>query len=193
MVTAQPTLDYSYPPEPGDAVEWPGTPLGLSNTITRTKSRTKLYDKTIDARPGMREDLLNSALQWMTDHPGQTAAADVIIHGVRVRAYTNSPHLIDFWRDNWFSPEEWRQATGVEPPARPKVTVLAFGGVEDQPEAAYYSRLSNLVLFFNTSYYGQLKSWVLGAVGRVLADEYGIHSLHCAGVELDGQGVIYIA
>jgi hypothetical protein len=72
--------------------------------------------------------------------------------------------------------------------------VYAFGGIAEQAEAAYYSRVHNAVIFFNTSYYGQLKSWVLGAVGRVLADEYGIHSLHGAAVELSGKrGVLYIA
>ena len=49
------------------------------------------------------------------------------------------------------------------------------------------------IIFFNTSYYGQLKSWVLGAVGRILAAEYGIHSIHGAGVEKGGKGVLYIA
>src|SRR5262249_54209155 len=66
-------------------------------------------------------------------------------------------------------------------------------GVADQPEAAYYSRRTNTIVFFNTSYYGQLKSWVLGAVGRVLAEEWGIHSVHGACVEKDGRGVLYIA
>jgi hypothetical protein len=72
--------------------------------------------------------------------------------------------------------------------------VYAFGGIGEQQEAAYYSHNHNTVIFFNTSYYGQLKSWVLGAVGRVLAEEYGIHSLHGAAVELSGRkGVLYIA
>ncbi|MBI4277120.1 MAG: hypothetical protein HY660_01585, partial [Armatimonadetes bacterium] len=38
-----------------------------------------------------------------------------------------------------------------------------------------------------------LKSWVLGAVGRVLAEEHGIHSIHGACVEKDGAGILYIA
>src|SRR5437762_5046683 len=48
-------------------------------------------------------------------------------------------------------------------------------------------------MFFSTSYYGQLKSWVLGAVGRILAGEYGIHCSHGACVEKAGKGVLYIA
>ncbi|MBI2202224.1 MAG: hypothetical protein HYU43_09855, partial [Armatimonadetes bacterium] len=110
-----------------------------------------------------------------------------------MRATTNSAHLHDFWVDNWYSPDEWKSITGLLPPRDPQVTVFALGGVGDQPEAAYYSRKTNTILFFNTAYYGQLKSWVLGAVGRVLAEEFGIHSIHGACVDKDGRGVLYIA
>ncbi|PYV09300.1 MAG: hypothetical protein DMG23_11205 [Acidobacteria bacterium] len=65
--------------------------------------------------------------------------------------------------------------------------------MKDQQEAAYYSREKNTIIFFNTSYYGQLKSWVLGAVGRILAAEFGIHSIHGACVEMGGKGLLYIA
>jgi hypothetical protein len=97
------------------------------------------------------------------------------------------------WVLNWYSPEEWQTVTGLTPPRQAQVTVYALGGVADQPEAAYYSRRTNTIVFFNTSYYGQLKSWVLGAVGRVLAEDWGIHSVHGACVEKDGRGVLYIA
>ena len=123
-----------------------------------------------------------------------TRVHDVMVHGIRVRAHTNSPHLIDFWLDNWYTPAEWKHITGKDAPIEPQIMVYAFGGIAEQAEAAYYSREHNTVIFFNTSYYGQLKSWVLGSVGRVLADEYGIHSLHGAAVELSGRkGVLYVA
>src|SRR5207245_848868 len=69
----------------------------------------------------------------------------------------------------------------------------ALGRVPSRAEAADYSRQNDTVIFFNTSYYGQLKSWVLGAVGRKLAVEYGIHSIHGAVVTKDGKGILYIA
>lgn len=75
-------------------------------------------------------------------------------------------------------------------PGTPQITVYALTGVAG---AAYYSRVRNTIAFFNTACYGQLKSWVLGAVGRVLAAEYGIHSIHGARVSRDGSGVLYIA
>jgi hypothetical protein len=187
---------WTFPPAPDSATpEWPGTPIGASNIITRTKTRTAVHDKTIDRVEGRRDDLVDAAVEHIVRQAGRESLClhDVIIHGVRVRAITNSPHLEEFWLANWYSPDEWRAATGLTPPLRPQVTVYALGRMSDQQEAAYYSRRSNTIIFFNTSYYGQLKSWVLGAVGRVLAEEWGIHSVHGACVEKGGQGVLYIA
>lgn len=187
---------YTFPTAPSpDAIEWPGTPIGASSIITRTKTRTAVYDKSIDRIEGRRDALVDAAVGHITRRAGKEALFrnDVVIHGVRVRATTNSEHLHDFWIDNWYSPEEWNAATGLVPPREPQVTVFALGGVPEQPEAAYYSRRTNTIVFFNTAYYGQLKSWVLGAVGRVLAEEYGIHSVHGACVEKDSRGILYIA
>jgi hypothetical protein len=187
---------FTFPPAPNPtAPEWPGTPIGASNTVTRTKTRTAVHDKSIDRVEGRRDDLVAAAVEHIVRQAGKEPLAlrDVIIHGVRVRAITNSPHLEEFWRENWYSPEEWRTMTGLMPPARAQVTVYALGGVADQQEAAYYSRRTSTIIFFNTSYYGQLKSWVLGAVGRVLAEEWGIHSVHGACVAKGGRGVLYIA
>jgi hypothetical protein len=187
---------WTFPPPPApDALEWPGTPIGKSNTITRTKTRTALHDKALDRREGRRDELVAAAVEHIVRRAGKEPLAlhDVVIHGVRVRAITNSPHLEEFWVLNWYSPEEWQAVTGLVPPTSPQVTVYALVGVPDQQEAAYYSRRTNTIVFFNTSYYGQLKSWVLGAVGRVLAEEWGIHSIHGACVEKGGRGVLYIA
>ena len=187
---------FSFPPSPSpDAIEWPGTPTGAGNGITRTKTRTALHDKGVDRVEGRRDALVGAAVAHITKRAGQEPLYrhDVVIHGVRVRATTNSAHLYDFWSDNWYGAEEWKAITGRSAPRDPQVTVYALGGVADQQEAAYYSRKTNTIVFFNTAYYGQLKSWVLGAVGRVLAEEYGIHSIHGACVEKGARGVLYIA
>ena len=190
----QPLYTFPSPPSP-DSSEWPGSPLGVSNVITRTKGRTAVHDKSVDATPGLIERLLKSAHDHLGRIDGKEPAYthDVVIHGIRVRARTNSPHLFDFWVDNWYSLEEWQRRTGLAPPPKPRVEVYALHGVKDQQEAAYYSRKKNTIIFFNTSYYGQLKSWVLGAVGRILAAEFGIHSIHGACVEMAGKGLLYIA
>ncbi|MGH9455437.1 MAG: hypothetical protein ACRD2O_15870, partial [Terriglobia bacterium] len=120
---------YTFPPAPADGLaEWPGSPLGVSNTITRTKGRTAVHDKTVDATPGLLEKLLKSARDHMAviesqRAPGAVHHRDVVIHGIRVRAITNSDHLHDFWADNWYSPEEWQRLTGTAPAAEPRIMV----------------------------------------------------------------------
>jgi len=187
---------YDFPPPPSpEMYEWPGQAIGVSNTITRTKGRTAVHNKTVDAAPGLLDKLLESVHGQMKAPGGRTEVRthDVIIHGIRVRAITNSAHLHDFWTVNWYSPEEWQRLTEQAPPTQPQVNVYAFTGVKNEQEAAYYSQSTHTIIFFNTSYYGQLKSWVLGAVGRILAGEFGIHSIHGACVEKSGKGVLYIA
>lgn len=187
---------YTFPPPPAPELsEWPGSPIGVSNTITRTKGRTAVHNKAVDATPGLLEKLLKSAHDHLNRIDGHESIYqhDVIIHGIRVRATTNSHHLHDFWVDNWYGVDEWQGITGHRPPPEPQVKVYALLGVKNEQEAAYYSRATNAIIFFNTSYYGQLKSWVLGAVGRILASDYGIHSIHGACVEKAGKGVLYIA
>jgi len=185
---------YTFPPAPdATSPEWPGTPIGAKNTITRTKGRTLVHDKTVDAKPGLFKRLLANAFEHVATAKETTYSHDVVIHGLRVRAITNSEHLIGYWKDNWYGVDEWQRITGQKPADSPDVLVVALGRVPSEAEAAYYSRQNDTVIFFNTSYYGQLKSWVLGAVGRKLAVEYGIHSIHGAVVTKDGKGILYIA
>ena len=123
---------FRFPTAPSpDAVEWPGELLGRSNVVTRTKNRTNFHDKTIDRTPGRLEHLVNAAIAHVVQnaHREPIYLSDVIIHGIRVRAITNSAHLIKFWRVNWYSPEEWEAQTGISPPIEPTIVVYALSGV----------------------------------------------------------------
>ena len=188
-----PRPEYYWPPPPTpDSIEWKGSAIGVSNVVTRTKSRSSVHDKALDKDPGRRDAIIGRARSYAAAQAGSVAVHDVLVHGVRVRAITNMPHLLDFWIENWFSTDEWRRVTGKPAPEDPAVFVYALGHVPEDV-AAYYSREKSTIVFFNTSYYGQLKSWVLGAVGRILADDFGIHSIHGAAVDAGGQGVLFIA
>src|SRR2546427_1500662 len=185
---------YTFPSAPdATSPEWPGTPIGAKNTITRTKRRTLVHDKTVDAKPGPLKGLPAMPFEPHATGKETTYSHDVVIHGLRVRAITNSEHLIGYWKDNWYDVDEWQRITGKKPAETADVLVVALGRVPSEAEAAYYSRQNDTVIFFNTSYYGQLKSWVLGAVGRKLAVEFGIHSIHGAVVTKGGKGILYIA
>ena len=186
-------LGYHWPPPPApDSLEWSGTPIGVSNVVTCTKSRTSVHDKALDRDPARRDALIGRAEAYAGAQADRVWVHDVVIHGVRVRATTNMPHLYDFWTNNWFATDEWRQVTGKPAPDEPAVVVYALGHVPEDV-GAHYSREKSTIVFFNTSYYGQLKSWVLGAVGRILSDEFGIHSIHGAAVDIGGEGILFIA
>ena len=194
MAEASTPARYTFPTSDDPlAPEWPGTPIGAKNTITRQKGRTPVGNKIVDQTPGLFRRLLANSTEYIATAKEAVHVHDVVIHGLRVRAITNSEHLIGYWRDNWYSLEEWQRLTGVKPADVPDVLVIALGRIPTEAEAAYYSRQNDTVIFFNTSYYGQLKSWVLGAVGRKLAVEYGIHSIHGAVVTKDDRGLLYIA
>ena len=86
---------YTFPSAPdATSPEWPGTPIGAKNTITRTKGRTLVHDKTVDAKPGLFKRLLANAFEHIATARETTYSHDVVIHGLRVRAITNSDHLI---------------------------------------------------------------------------------------------------
>jgi len=187
-------VDYWFPSPPiKGAFEWDGSLVGNRNIITAEKGRVASKDKTLHRQPEKYLRIKNLAQKFVEERRGAIMIRDAIIHGVRVRMFTNSEHHCDFWVHNWFSPEEWKQATGKDAEERPAVLVYALTGVEGEQPAAYYNRDASEIIFFNTSYYGQLKSWTLGAVGRVLAEEYGIHSIHGACVAFNDRAILYIA
>lgn len=154
--------------------------------ITRPAGPVAHEERDVDGRPGEFERLLQVARRVM-EGP-ELYIHDVIIHGVRTRLHTDSKHVADFWREDFFGVGDWCETTGLSPPEQPQVSVYVFKG----PEGAYYSRRHHAVLIFGTSWYGQVRSWALGAVGRYLADEYGVHLVRGVVFERHGKGVLCV-
>jgi hypothetical protein len=182
---------FVFPDPPNaKALEWPGGPIGSTNVVTRLKARLPVRDVSVDRVEGRRDELVTSAVEHIVRRAGTEplALCDAVIHGVRVRAVTNSAHLAQFWSAHWYRADEWRRATGFAPPPRPQVTVYAIGGVAEQQAGAYYSHRTGTAVLFNTAYYGELASAAVAAVGRLLAEARGIHSIHgaCVGVRDGG-------
>jgi len=186
--------DYFFPPPPFvGAFEWKAEGPGPSATITKMKGRTASKDKSLHKQLEKYSRIRQKAADFISKMRDSMRTGDAIIHGIGARVLTNSEHLYDFWTENWFSREEWQVRTGEIHEEEPRVLIYALIGVEGEDASAFYNRSTNEIFFFNTSYYGQLKSWTLGAVGRILAEEYGIHSIHGACVAIDGRGILYIA
>jgi ATP-dependent phosphoenolpyruvate carboxykinase len=106
------------------------------------------------------------------------------IHNIIVQLRTNEPHLDYFWKINWY------RAPGS---ARPRVVIRSATGIPQHKPYAYYNSALKQAVFVNTNYYGQCKSWALGAVADYLETKQGVHSIHGACVDVDGEGVVIIA
>ncbi|MFQ5520783.1 MAG: hypothetical protein ACE5FK_05250 [Candidatus Methylomirabilia bacterium] len=124
-----------------------------------------------------------------------------LISGMPIHLRTNSTHLANFWGQNWYLGEmqavEQRLGkasitlrAALDPTK--DLTNPAHREALKPTAAAYFCPENRQIVFLNTDYYGQCKSWALGAAGVGLAD-FKIHSCHGAGVEIDGVGVIIIA
>jgi len=124
-----------------------------------------------------------------------------LISGMPVHLRTNSPHLANFWGMNWYL-GDLKEVEGRL--AKPPITIrAALDPTKDlwkeadreslKPgAAAHFCPENRQIVFVDTDYYGQCKSWALGAAGVGLAD-FKIHSCHGACVEIDGTGVVIIA
>jgi hypothetical protein len=185
------SFGFPAPPRP-DAMEWPGTPIGTGNVITRSRRPAAARDAAVDRVEGRRDELVGAAVEHIVERArtGPVWIRDAVIHGVRARLVTDSPHLQEFWTANWHGPQGWRRAAELVPPPAPALTTYAIAGAPGQPQAAAYSRRTNTIVLLNTSYYGDLRALVLGAVGRMLAEERGVHTVRGTCVTQGGRGVL---
>jgi hypothetical protein len=115
------------------------------------------------------------------------------IGGMPVLLQTNSRHAANFWGRNWFLTDRAAVEAAGQRHGIPCVRMWCAIERRDPDSAgAYYCAETNECVFWNTDYYGQMKSWALGAAGVELA-RYDIHSIHGAVVDVNGRGVLIIA
>jgi hypothetical protein len=110
------------------------------------------------------------------------------ICGVKIQLRTNSKHVHDFWRLNWFAAEEDGEPDGV---------IYVVKDVEGYEPHLYYDLKGRRILIVNCEYYGAAKSaGALGLAGVVLEEKggYPIHGA-CVGIPKANihEGVVIIA
>lgn len=167
--------------------EQPGTLIGLSNVMTTAPARVPAGPDA-DATPGLRDRLRTNAMRALEGR--ESFIHDAVIAGRRVRLFSNSHHLADFWKDNWPGEGEWKAASGQAVPREPALTVHAMIGVDAETPASYVSAARGEVYLFNTSYYGDLRACAMEALARVLAAEGRL--LHGAAVETGGRTLLLL-
>lgn len=115
---------------------------------------------------------------------------DMILHGVRVRLFTNSHHLYQFARDYFYSAADWRAETGAPLPRSPHAQIFATTGVADQPGRAIVDPQRRIGLVLNSAHFGTLRAAILAAAAEVLETDFGILTLSAAAVSWNDRVAI---
>jgi len=167
--------------------ESPGTLIGLSNVLTKTRARVSI---------GLDPDSNASLLERLRTHAARAIEGresfihDAVVLGKRIRLFSNSHHLADFWRDNFPTEAEWKEVTGQTVSREPALVVHAMINVAAEPEASYFSTARQEVFLFNTSYYGDLRACAMEALGRLIGKAGFL--IHAAAVEINGRGIALV-
>lgn len=167
--------------------ETAGTLIGQSNVMTRLRGRVSPGPDP-DGDPGLLERLRTHAARGIEGR--ESFIHDAVILGKRVRLFSNSHHLADFWRENWWTEHEWRGATGQAVPREPSLVVHAMIHVPSEPEASFVSLARQEAFLFNTSYYGDLRATAMETLGRLIGKAGFV--LHAAAVEINGRGLALV-
>ena len=162
--------------------ESPGVLIGLSNVLTSRRERVPRSGQADAAAFDRLRTRARRALEGR-----EAYINDAVLLGRRVRLFSNSHHLADFWRDLFPIETEWRAATGRDVDPSPVLTVHAAVGVEDEPAASHSAGAE--VFLFNTSYFQDLRACVLEAIGRVAAPQGAL--VHGGAVDLSGRGLAW--
>ncbi len=152
---------------------------GFENYTTTEQARVK-SDKSITAE--RLEELLEIADSAFRTSDVFRSKANM--NGVNVEFRGNSLHQFEFWKLNWMAADE---------SAPVHARIFSVQGVDDVEPSAYYCPDQHTAVFFNTEYYGQCKSWALGASAHILEDRSNTLSIHGASVDVGGKGVVIIA
>jgi len=107
------------------------------------------------------------------------------INGIIIQLRTNNPHLYDFWVENWYPAQ-------LESDLEPHGIIYAVEGVPGRKPYGYYCPEMRTAILFNSSYYGQVRSWALGMVAQASERLLDVHGLRAACLDYDGSGLAII-
>ena len=152
----------------------------LNNTATKRKS----YVPTEPAiSPEMRDALMAESEAFMT-YDGYYEW-NVNIAGIIVQLRTNSPHLYDFWVENFYPAQ-------LETDLEPHAIVYAVNWITGREPRAMYNPESRTAFYFKSAFYPQLRSLVLGMVAEVCERLHDLHLVRAQSVDINGDGMLLI-
>ncbi|HEY3357812.1 MAG TPA: aminotransferase class I/II-fold pyridoxal phosphate-dependent enzyme [Polyangia bacterium] len=158
-----------------------GRRVVLNNTATKVKQAAEV-EPSVDV---MRFAELRREAESRLN-PESYFEWNASIAGMVIQLRTNSPHLADFFQENFFP-------APVESDLEPHGILYAVKDVPGYEPRAYYSPEARVGIVFNTAYYGQVRSLALGMAAQLAERTSGLHSVHAAALDFDGRGLLMIA
>lgn len=105
------------------------------------------------------------------------------IGGIVVQLRTNSPHLHEFWIENWYPAQ-------LETDLEPHGIIYGIKGLAGRQAGAIYHPDSHTGFAINTSYYGQVRNLALSLVTDIGERMSGVHVVKAAALDINGRGLL---
>jgi len=153
-------------------------PRALNNVVTKVAA----YAET---RPVLGLESRNALLEEASSHlaPDAYFEWNAAIAGAVVQLRTNSPHLADFYQENFYP-------APLEGDLEPHAVVYAVKDIPGREPSGLASLETSTAFAFNTAFYGQVRSLALQLAGETATRTSGALLAHCAALDLDGKGVL---
>jgi aspartate/methionine/tyrosine aminotransferase len=103
--------------------------------------------------------------------------------GVVVQLRTSSPHLADFFQENFYP-------APLEGDLEPHAVIYAVKDAPGREPGALASLETGTGFVFNTAFYGQVRSLALQLAAEASARSSGALLAHCAALDVDGIGAL---
>jgi aspartate/methionine/tyrosine aminotransferase len=154
--------------------------VALQNTMTKQRKPVEL---SADLSVEMRDAMVAEAEAFLTyDNYFEWNAN---ISGVIIQLRTNSPHLHDFWIENFYPAQ-------LEADLEPHGIIYAVNWIPGREAHAFYNSESRTAFYFKTAFYEQLRSIALGMYMDISERLFDQHCIRGFTLEYDGDGVLFL-
>src|SRR5664280_393663 len=153
-------------------------PRALNNVVTKVAA----YAET---RPVVGLESRNALLEEASSHlaPDAYFEWNAAIAGIVVQLRTNSPHLADFYQENFYP-------AALEGDLEPHAVIYAVKDIPGREPAGLVSLETATGFAFNTAFYGQVRTLALQLASEAAARTSGALLAHCAALDVGGHGVL---
>jgi len=150
----------------------------LNNVVTKQREYVE-----VRTAPGLdgRNALLAEAERHLS--PDSYFEWNAAVGGAVVQLRTNSPHLADFFQENFYP-------APLESDLEPHAVVYAVKDIPGREAGGAISLETATGFAFNTAFYGQVRSLTLALAGEAAGRSGGALLAHCACIDRDGAGAL---